>query len=143
MLLKVIGVKSFVKPRVPINLLLSCSIGWPRTAHVLRYFTVLMSRKILSCFGIYTSIYQARDICMPQLMWCRLKIPDVNHFSVARSLLTENRCSSVFDFLTIHIPHVGAFLVTHCHNLLTDTLKLGIRERISVTICDCKEGLAL
>lgn len=40
-------------------------------------FAVFMTGQVLNSFGIYPSIYQVRDICMPQLVWCHLKIQAV------------------------------------------------------------------
>lgn len=71
-----------------------------------------MTGQVLNSFGIYPSIYQVRDICMPQLVRRHLKVQAVHHLAIMRSLFTENRCDCVLDFLTVHIPHVGAFLIS-------------------------------
>ena len=63
---------------------------------------------------------------MPQLVRRHLKVQAVHHLAIMRSLFTENRCDCVLDFLTVHIPHVGAFLIAPCHYILPDALELSV-----------------
>ena len=102
-----------------------------------------MTGQVLNSFGIYPSIYQVRDICMPQLVRRHLKVQAVHHLAIMRSLFTENRCDCVLVFLTVHIPHVGAFLIAPCHYILPDALELSVGKRLTISVCDHKWRLAL
>lgn len=53
-----------------------------------RYFAVLMACQILNCFRVNGSLNEVSDICVPQLMWCHLKIKTIYDLAVVTSLFT-------------------------------------------------------
>ena len=71
---------------------------------------VLMSCKILDRFRIHSRIDQIGNISMSMPMQGHLNTYTVNHFTIMRSLVSENRCYGMLDLLTIRIARVGSLL---------------------------------
>lgn len=55
--------------------------------NVHRYFAVLMTCQILHCFRINRGINKIGDICVPQLVWCYLKIKTVHYLTIVSCFL--------------------------------------------------------
>ena len=94
----------------------------------------LMACQILNRFGIYRRMNQVRDICVPQLMRCYLKVQAVNHFPIVSGLFPQNRCNRMLHTLSIFISVIYPLLCCSGNDILPKPLKLRVRQRITITI---------
>ena len=90
------------------------------------YLALLMSGEILNRFRVNRGIYQVGDICMPELMWCHLKIQTVHNLAVMARLLSKYRTDRFGDPLPIDISHISAFFRGTSNNVLPHSLELGV-----------------
>ena len=94
----------------------------------------LMACQILNRFGINRRMDQVRDICMPQLMGCYLKVQAVNHFPIVSGLFPQNRCNRMLHTLSIFVSVIYPLLCCSGNNILPKPLKLRVRQRIAIPI---------
>ena len=72
-------------------------------------FTIFMPRKILNRFGIDTGIQQIRDVGVPELMGCYIKINAVYDLRIILLMTAQFGIYLILDWLTIYILVIGSF----------------------------------
>jgi len=88
-----------------------------------------MTGEILNRFGIYRSVYQIRDVCVPKLMRSNLEINTVHNVTIVSRLLSKNRLYRMPYSLTVDIAHIVAFLCGTNRHILPQSFELSIRQR--------------
>ena len=95
-----------------------------------------MTSQVLNCFGIYRRMNEVGNVGMPQLMWRNFKIQAVNHLAIMGRLFSKNRRDRMFYTLSIFVPVINPFLCRSGNNILPEPLKLRVRQRFTIPICN-------
>ena len=79
-------------------------------------------------------IDQVRDVCMPKLVRCYLKVKTIHAISSVQSFFAQDGCYSVLDLFPVDVSVIDPLFGRSCDDILPYSTELSVLQRLPIAV---------